>query len=217
VICRLASGNSVKFETEVNGDLVVRVPDAGVDQDHGLVVIGTGEALVKATAGADVVISEYQPDDEGVDGLGDFVSSTVASAISGALAGVSRSTGRIDAEQIAAKARRAADRAQQAAEAAQRKAEAYQRKAEKISEKAESRAGRRRTWGFTINVPNPPRPPAPPRPPSMPTRPIVVPTSPRVVNDPVSDEERLSVLRLLEQGKITAAEAEKLLAALEGK
>lgn len=37
------------------------------------------------------------------------------------------------------------------------------------------------------------------------------------VQDPVSDEERLTVLRLLEQKKITLEEAEALLAALEGK
>lgn len=37
------------------------------------------------------------------------------------------------------------------------------------------------------------------------------------VQDPVSDEERLTVLRLLEQKKITLDEAESLLAALEGK
>lgn len=37
------------------------------------------------------------------------------------------------------------------------------------------------------------------------------------VQDPVSDEERLTVLRLLEQKKITLEEAETLLAALEGK
>jgi hypothetical protein len=33
----------------------------------------------------------------------------------------------------------------------------------------------------------------------------------------VSDEERMSILRMLEQGKINVAQAEKLLAALEGK
>ncbi len=37
------------------------------------------------------------------------------------------------------------------------------------------------------------------------------------VQDPVTDEERLTVLRLLEQKKITLEEAETLLAALEGK
>jgi len=41
--------------------------------------------------------------------------------------------------------------------------------------------------------------------------------APTPLNDPVSDQERMAILRLVEQGKITAGEAEKLLAALEGK
>ena len=45
--------------------------------------------------------------------------------------------------------------------------------------------------------------------------PPVEPSSPE--HEPVSDEERLTVLRLLEQKKITLEEAEALLAALEGK
>jgi hypothetical protein len=35
--------------------------------------------------------------------------------------------------------------------------------------------------------------------------------------EPVSDEERMLILRMLEQGKISVADAEQLLAALEGK
>jgi hypothetical protein len=40
-----------------------------------------------------------------------------------------------------------------------------------------------------------------------------VPTPPA---DPVSDEERMAILKMLQEKKITAEEAEKLLAALEG-
>jgi hypothetical protein len=40
---------------------------------------------------------------------------------------------------------------------------------------------------------------------------------PRPPSEPVSDEERLSILRMLQEKKITREEAEKLLAALEGK
>jgi hypothetical protein len=35
--------------------------------------------------------------------------------------------------------------------------------------------------------------------------------------EPVSDDERMVILRMVEQGKISVADAEKLLAALEGK
>ena len=36
-------------------------------------------------------------------------------------------------------------------------------------------------------------------------------------SDPVSEEERLMILQMLEQGNISLEEAEQLLAALEGK
>ena len=51
-------------------------------------------------------------------------------------------------------------------------------------------------WGAKVE-----RPVAPPPPPS----------------EPVSDEERLSILKMLQEKKISREEAEKLLAALEGK
>ena len=61
-------------------------------------------------------------------------------------------------------------------------------------------------WGVVIdgNRPKPPTPPVPPFP-------------PRPVSDPVSDEERLTILKMLQEKKISLQEAEKLLAALEGK
>ena len=43
------------------------------------------------------------------------------------------------------------------------------------------------------------------------------PPPPPPPSDPVTDEERMSILRMVEQKKISIAEAEKLLAALEGK
>jgi hypothetical protein len=43
------------------------------------------------------------------------------------------------------------------------------------------------------------------------------PTPPEPPREPVSDEERLAILRMLEQKKITVEQAEQLLAALTGK
>ena len=48
-------------------------------------------------------------------------------------------------------------------------------------------------------------PPVPPIPPTPPTR-----------SNPVADEERMMILRMVEQGKISVEQAEKLLAALQG-
>jgi hypothetical protein len=93
-------------------------------------------------------------------------------------------------------ATRQARRAQQHAEVAMQRAQQKAREAERrIQAKVNARVGR---WGMDWSgaIPRPPRPPAPPL-------------------EPVSDEERLTILRMLAEKKITAEEAEKLLAALE--
>ncbi len=116
------------------------------------------------------------------------------------------------AERIAQRAReqaaRSADLARRKAEAARKRAEAKieaaQRRAERLAERATERS-RRKPGAFVLKfdsgrMPQPPRPPAPPAPPAP----------------AVSDEERMAVLKLLEQGRITVEQAEKLLSALEG-
>ena len=105
------------------------------------------------------------------------------------------------AERIAERAREASERAnrraqekiRRAQEKMQRKLEAAQRRAERKARAAERAARDRR------RRPETPVRPAPPR------------------SEPVTDEERLMILQMLEQGKVTPEEAEQLLAALEGK
>ena len=69
--------------------------------------------------------------------------------------------------------------------------------AQRKLEQKKRAAGRHPHWG----APTPPVPPIPPTPPS----------------EPVSEEERMMILRMLEQKKIGLDDAEKLLSALEGK
>ncbi len=105
------------------------------------------------------------------------------------------------AERIAARAREASERANRRAqekirrsqEKMQRKLEAAQRRAERKARAAERAARDRR------------RRPESPEPP------------PRPKAEPVSDEERMMILQMLEQGKVSPEEAEQLLAALEGR
>jgi len=99
-------------------------------------------------------------------------------------------------EQARIKSEEASLRAQEKMRRAQvileRKLEAAQRKRE-LRERAASQRGRKRgAW----------------------TAGVVTPISPEI--GPVSEEERLMILRMLEQKKITAEEAEQLLSALEG-
>jgi hypothetical protein len=73
---------------------------------------------------------------------------------------------------------------------------------------------RRKAARFAADM-EPPRPftwPVPPAPPMPPMSPICSP----IASDPVSNEERLMILNMLEAGKITAEDAEQLLTALEG-
>jgi membrane protein involved in colicin uptake len=104
----------------------------------------------------------------------------------------------VDGERISRRAQEAAERVRRQAERAAEKARV---KAEKARVKAE-RAGRRHErhaagvrWSWSA-----PQPPKPPKPPA----------------EPVSDAERMAILKMVADKKITADEASRLLAALEG-
>lgn len=118
------------------------------------------------------------------------------------------------AEALADAARRreeaARRREQSLAEAARRREEAARRREEQQVE----RGKRKLSYAFKFDAPRPPTPPMPPMPPRPPTGPIPRATPPA---EAVSDEERMTILRMVEQKKITIEDAEKLLAALEGK
>jgi paraquat-inducible protein B len=109
-----------------------------------------------------------------------------------------------EAERINQRARQASERAaahaqekmQHAQERLQRKLESARRRAE-MKARAAERVARDRRRRPEANTWSPPQP----EPPSQ----------------PVSDEERLMVLQMLEQQQITLEQAEQLLAALEGR
>jgi len=95
---------------------------------------------------------------------------------------------------------RISKRVNEAARRAQKKIEEAAKRIERQTQRAEQRSFRfkggaeigRSNWGLgSRGVPLPPK-------------------------EPVSDEERMSILRMLQEKKITAEEAEKLLAALDG-
>ena len=93
-------------------------------------------------------------------------------------------------------ASRAQEKMRRAQEKLERKLEAMQRRQNYKAQAAERHAktDAKGGWSFNWKVP-----PAPPR------------------NEPVTDEERLAILRMLEQKKITREQAEMLLSALEEK
>ena len=102
---------------------------------------------------------------------------------------------------------------QRSQEHAQRLADNIRAKVNRKIEAARHKV-RRKAARFAADM-EPPRPftwPVLPAPPMPPMSPICSP----IASDPVSDEERLMILNMLEAGKITAEDAEQLLAALEG-
>jgi hypothetical protein len=88
-------------------------------------------------------------------------------------------------------------RVQEATSRAQRHAEAAVRRAEENARRVEENMRRQHGRRFSFNWSGGRTPPAPPV-------------------EPVSDEERMAILKMLQDKKITAEDAEKLLSALEG-
>jgi hypothetical protein len=105
-----------------------------------------------------------------------------------------------------------------------RQTERIQREVERSAEKARERSeSRPRSWsfgwssekpkrGFPSGPPHPPNPPYPPSPPNAPWGE----KSKRGTGESVTDEERMTILRMVESKQISVEEAEKLLSALEG-
>jgi hypothetical protein len=106
---------------------------------------------------------------------------------------------------------RVQEKMRRAQEKLERKLETTQRRAEQKAQAAErsSWTRSRHTWGhgrhgLKIELSPTPGPTTPP-------------ASATPAHEPVSEEERLMILRMLEQKKISMEEADRLLAALEGK
>ncbi len=265
LVCRVGPNTDGRFEVHAGGDLGIDLASAQIEGNgrNKVVTRGSGNPVVQLSAGGDLSLSGLAASADTLDDFGDRfgedfgvmaeefaaqVENQIESQIevqladfqrqlSERLAGLDVGPVHIQAEELAAKARRAAERtaenakrrierqteaaqrrveaaqrqAQREAEAAQRRVEAAQRRAEAMGRRAAAgrpgEPGRPGGWNFGFSGPRPPTPPVPPTPPMPPTPPAA----------PVSDEERMVVLRMVEQGKINVADAEKLLAALEGK
>jgi hypothetical protein len=198
---------SLNATLNLHGDEIhIELPGVKDEEDitERVITLGDGSAAISLNAGGDVrVTNRVEAGDSAEEfgnfaginmdfsGLGDVISRTVEQATRHA------HRARVDA---AAMSERISERVERAAQRAQRKVEEAARRAEHRARDAERRSRRvhgglevgRWNWDFTSKgVPTPP-------------------------DEPVSDEERMSILRMLQEKKITAEEAEKLLSALEG-
>lgn len=236
--CHVPRDTNATFEILSGGrDIHINTPDISEKRNEGdyTLTLGEGDASVKLTARGSVNVTTRESDTEDVtdfdidfgEEIGsmaeeiaeqavrqiesqlEMIESNLNVHLSGlattlSTAGLSEERARELEERLEAARERAAQRAEAAAERARARLElkiaAAERKAERKARTAAARAARkarqsRGERGFTIMAPPPP---------------------PRPV-DPVSEEERMMILQMLQDKKISVEQAEKLLSALEGK
>jgi hypothetical protein len=231
IVCRVPpEANATLRLNSMGASIAVNVPGMTqtVEQRNYELKLGNGEVPINLTAQGDIAVVAQPFDADAREGRQkfkvrdrekegdfdfdfdfdlDFDMNTGAFASDWAAFG--QRFGKDFGERLAQRAREAAERAASKVQAkAERKAERAARRAEERARQAERHAeaharraeqrwgadfGPRRAW----RVERPPAPPEPPR-------------------EPVSDEERLAILRMLEEKKITVEQAEQLLAALSG-
>jgi len=234
LFCRLSEDASVEISVPKASQVRVDLPGihatAPVQTPYAL-TLGDGDAKISLSADGNVVLDTHAPDwemedfdfdvGEEVEGMADAVSQQISQQVesqvrmiednlNSQLSSLSMrlSAAKLTEDQIRSiedRARetseRASARAQEKMHRAQEKMEqkmaALQRKMEMRNRERE-RASHHAHRNWSLNIPTPPVPPTFP-------------------GEPVTEDERLMILRMLEQKKITMEEAEELLSALEGK
>jgi SHOCT-like domain len=234
VFCRISQDASVEISVPkaslVRADLPGIHATAPVQAPYAL-TLGEGDSKLTLTANGSVTLDTHAPDwdmedfdidlSKETEGIADAVSQQINDQVESQMRMIednlnatmaslsarlsSAKLSEVQARRVEERARetsqRAAERAQDRMRRAQEKMEqkmaAMQRKMEmKNREREHTSRHAHRHWSF--NVPTPPIPPSP-------------------AGEPVSEDERLMILHMLEQKKITMEEAEQLLSALEGK
>jgi hypothetical protein len=200
---------SASFQISASGDISHKVDWAEVEEDSRSLSgkVGEGEAKVEISAGGDVALRSrsdsgayvfsFDLEEEGLDmeleSMTEAIERNIEAQMARLNAQLEAQLSRIDHEAIRRKAVQAAEKvrvkAERAAERARMKAERAERRWERMEPQRLTR---------------PQRPKHPGMPPARPTR------------EPVGEEERLMVLRLVQEGKISSEEAARLLEAMEG-
>ncbi len=206
ITCRIPTGASARVSLSAGG--TIKAHRLGVPIPAGNRAefqMGSGEAVLVLTAGDDIdLIGSASLDEFDFDFGPDMgarledLAQRVAAQIEMQVGSVARQldeklAGMGGSEEVAT---RIQERILAAARRAEEKITEAMRNAEVRSKEAEQRQRGRAGW--------PPPPPPPPPRPAKQARP------------PVSEEERLLILRMVSEGKISVEQAEKLLAALTG-
>ncbi len=234
LFCRLSADASVEISVPKASQVRVDLPgihaSAPVQTPYAL-TLGEGDAKLTLSADGNVTLDTHAPDWEmedfdievgpEVEGMADAISQQISQQVdsqvrmmedqlNAQLSGLSMrlSAAKLTQEQ----ARRIEDRAREASERAAARAQEKMRRAqEKMEQKMAAmqrkmemrtrereRASRHEHRHWRFNIPTPPVPPTAP-------------------GEPVSEDERMMILRMLQEKKISIEEAEQLFSALEGK
>jgi len=192
---------SLRLALQAGGGVRSRLPDLELEAGEGSEmtgVLGDGEAELVAEVGGRVVLRPEEPGSgvpdldflADLEGLGPLIEAQMTERMADMMVRLEDRLGRIDDEAIRRQVDRAAERARRAAE---RATEKVQRVAEREAERALLRAERAdRRWRRASGLRQTPARPS-----------------------PVSNDERLRVLRMVEEGKLSPQEAADLLDALE--
>jgi hypothetical protein len=154
------------------------------------ITLGNGAAKIMLNAGGNIRVTNNADAGNSADEFGNFAGLNFDWSGFGEMISrkVERATG-----QAAKRAEEAARRAEKLAGEAARRAE---RHAERHARRWKANVGVGR-WNWDFNSQNIPTPPSP-------------------ASEPVAEEERMAILKMLQEKKITAEQAEQLLNALEG-
>ncbi len=201
---RLPADTSLRLALRAAGGVRSNLPDLTLEEvnEETMGVVGAGEASLEAQVGGRVHLRPVEPEEgpaEGLEfdfvadleGLGAQVEARIAEAMAEMEVRMEESLGRIDSDEVHRRVERTMERARREAG---RAAERVRREAEREAERARLRAEQaERRWRRASG------------------------RRPRPRREPATDEERMRVLRLVEEGKVTPEQAADLLAALEGR
>ncbi|MBN1963302.1 MAG: hypothetical protein JW910_01565 [Anaerolineae bacterium] len=193
IVCRVPPDADVRFIVSAGGELMVDASQAEIveSEDHDEIAFGEGAATCELTAGGDIRL--VGQDEDYIMAINFNLEEDLGQRLSEIELRLSEQLAGLD-EMLSKKAVRIRERAEREAERAVERADRALRKADKNL--------RKRSYELRFETGR--RGPRPPRAPEPPT-------------DPVTDDERLLILRMVEERKISVEEAEKLLAALEGR
>lgn len=205
LVAYIPADASLRLALRARGGVRSSIPGLTLEEDDGEMrgTLGTAEASLEAQVGGNISLRAWGagegPQVEGMsfdymadlEGLGAQIEAHIAEAMAEMEVRLEESLGRIDGEQIRLQMERAKE---QALRTAGRAAERARREAEQEAERARLRAERaERRWQRASGRRS------------------------RLRREPIADEERMRVLRMVEEGKITPEQAADLLAALEGR